>query len=745
VQSTTVNLRASGGPGLPQETAVLGFPFRENDGLRAGRALLIGFVVSLATVLSLSISPAGGATQGDDPIVETSHASIESREGQALRVVFAAEGQPALIFKPSAEAWDWSATSKLVIPVDNSGDEPLTLLLRIENDPARSLSGKVAIAPHSSGNLAIWINAPSPRAMGMVAGPSLTAAGLEPGTLPVTATNGSIDASHVTSVRLGISRPTAPQHLVVGPLRVEPPGDADRHAYEGIVDRFGQFHPGTWPEKVSSGEMLRERGAEEAQELARWPAEPPKRDRFGGLEGGASFRATGFFRTEQRDGRWWLVTPEGNPFFSIGMDVVSAAGLTYVDGREFMFRDIPVRNGEFAGHWSKRDDRRGLGAQRDRSFDHGHAFDFYTANLERKFGSDWQTRWREETVQRLGAWRFNTIGNWSEPELCAMHRLPYTVPLSPEGEFARVSSGSDWWGRMPDALDPHFAAAVDKMAGNAAARFRGDPYLIGYFVDNELAWGSGRSKDPRERYSIAIGALAASPESPAKSAFIGQLIETYREPERLGQAWGISLSAWDDLRHAGFTLPQASLNNPAVIGDLTAYTRRFAEAYFRTVAEALRRHDGEHLYLGSRFAWQTTEAVQACARWCDVVSFNIYKRSIADDRDEWARLHALGKPALIGEFHFGSTDRGLFWEGLVGAGRESERGPAYARYLRAVANNPDFVGAHWFKYIDEPVTGRTLDGENGHVGFVTVADQPYSDLVAAARDANETILRALQR
>jgi hypothetical protein len=523
VQSTTVNLRASGGPGLPQETAALGFPFRENDGLRAGRALLIGFVVSLATVLCLSISPAGGATQGDDPIVETSHASIESREGQALRVVFAAEGQPALIFKPSAEAWDWSATSKLVIPVDNSGDEPLTLLLRIENDPARSLSGKVAIAPHSSGNLAIWINAPSPRAMGMVAGPSLTAAGLEPGTLPVTATNGSIDASHVTSVRLGISRPTAPQHLVVGPLRVEPPGDADRHAYEGIVDRFGQFHPGTWPEKVSSVEMLRERGAEEAQELARWPAEPPKRDRFGGLEGGASFRATGFFRTEQRDGRWWLVTPEGNPFFSIGMDVVSAAGLTYVDGREFMFRDIPVRNGEFAGHWSKRDDRRGLGAQRDRSFDHGHAFDFYTANLERKFGSDWQTRWREETVQRLGAWRFNTIGNWSEPELCAMHRLPYTVPLSPEGEFARVSSGSDWWGRMPDALDPHFAAAVDKMAGNAAARFRGDPYLIGYFVDNELAWGSGRSKDPRERYSIAIGALAASPESPAKSAFIGQL------------------------------------------------------------------------------------------------------------------------------------------------------------------------------------------------------------------------------
>jgi hypothetical protein len=107
--------------------------------------------------------------------------------------------------------------------------------------------------------------------------------------------------------------------------------------------------------------------------------------------------------------------------------------------------------------------------------------------------------------------------------------------------------------------------------------------------------------------------------------------------------------------------------------------------------------------------------------------------------------HALGKPALIGEFHFGSVDRGLFWEGLVGVGRERERGPAYARYIRAVADNPDFVGAHWFQYLDEPLTGRTLDRENAHIGFVTVADVPYTELVAAARTANLAILHDLQR
>ncbi len=650
-----------------------------------------------------------------------------------------------MLFKPAHGSWDWSATGKLVIPVENPGEEPLTFLLRIDSTAGRSLSGKAAIAPHSAVDLAIWTAAPAPRAMGMIAGPSLRAAGVAPDTLPITATEGSIDSAQVASVRLGISRPTIPRNVIIGPLRTEPPSDADKTVYQGIVDGFGQFAPGSWPEKVSSVEMLRAKGAEEVHEFAQWLTDAPKRDRFGGLISSLAFRATDFFRTERRDGRWWLVTPEGHGFFSIGIDAVAPSGATYVEGREFMFRDLPARDGELAAHWSEADDRRGLGAQRGRSFDHGHTFDFYTANLERKFGPEWRRRWREETADRLTAWGFNTIGNWSDPDLWALHRLPYTVPLSPKGEYAKVSSAEDWWGPMPDPFDPRFAEAADKMARNAAARFAGDPYLIGYFVDNELSWGRATPGYPQQYYALAINALAAGRESPANSAFIAHLTETYRSPEQLGQAWGIPLNSWNDLGTAGFALPRRAFDNPAVIRDLAAFSRRFADAYYWTVAEALRRHDPDHLYLGSRFAWQTAEAVEACARWCDVVSFNRYRRSIADDPAEWAKFHALGKPALIGEFHFGSADRGLFWEGLVGVGRESERGPSYARYLRGVADNPDFVGAHWFQYLDEPLTGRTLDGENAHIGFVTVADLPYEELVASARDANLAVLRELER
>jgi hypothetical protein len=658
--------------------------------------------------------------------------------------MFARVEQPALLFKPVQGAWNWSATSKLFIPVENPSNQSLTLMLRIGSAAGLSLRGNISIASHSAADLVIWLAAPLPRSMGMVAGPSLRAAGLALNTLPVTATRGSIDASHVTSVSLGIWHPAAPQVLRVGPLRIEMPTETDQTAYREIVDEFGQFSRGTWPEKISSTEMLQARAATEAAQLRQWRAEAPQRDRYGGLVGDSKFSATGFFRTQHQNGRWWLVTPEGNPFFSIGMDVVGPSSRTYVEGREFMFRDLPAPDGELAGHWSQQDDRRGWGKERGRAFDHGLAFDFYTANLERKFGADWRLRWREEASARLDAWGFNTIGNWSDPDLRAMHRLPYTVPLLPKGDYAKLGTGSDWSGPMPDPFDPRFADAADEMARAAAAKFRGDPYLIGYFVNNELPWGKDTNASPQERYALAVSVLAGA-ESPAKSAFVARLVETYREPERLARAWGVSLASWDALSATAFDLPAAAFENSAVISDLSAFSRQFAEAYFRTIAEALRRHDPDHLYLGSRFVWETTEAVEACARWCDIVSFNRYVRSIADDPDEWARFHKLGKPALIGEFHFGSVDRGLFWEGIVGVGRESERGPAYARYLRAIADNPDFVGAHWFQYLDEPLTGRTLDGENGHVGFVTVTDQPYEGLVVAARDANLAILEKLQR
>ena len=87
---------------------------------------------------------------------------------------------------------------------------------------------------------------------------------------------------------------------------------------------------------------------------------------------------------------------------------------------------------------------------------------------------------------------------------------------------------------------------------------------------------------------------------------------------------------------------------------------------------------------------------------------------------------------MIGEFHFGALDRGLFHPGLILCENQAERAKAYEDYLRGALSNPWIVGAHWFQYQDEATTGR-FDGENYQIGFVDVCDRPYPETIEASR------------
>jgi hypothetical protein len=75
--------------------------------------------------------------------------------------------------------------------------------------------------------------------------------------------------------------------------------------------------------------------------------------------------------------------------------------------------------------------------------------------------------WRRTALEPLRAWGCNTIGNWSESRLIERHEMPYVVPIHIYGNFTRVSSGLDWWGKMPDPFDSAYAAAVDKLVAKS--------------------------------------------------------------------------------------------------------------------------------------------------------------------------------------------------------------------------------------------------------------------------------------
>ena len=154
-----------------------------------------------------------------------------------------------------------------------------------------------------------------------------------------------------------------------------------------------------------------------------------------------------------------------------------------------------------------------------------------------------------------------------------------------------------------------------------------------------------------------------------------------------------------------------------------------AEQYFSVVSKVLKEELPNHLYLGCRIAWGTDVIYRAAAKYCDVVSVNIYSHRPGRDLPSGA----VDKPMINGEFHFGALDRGLFHTGLVATRNQQERAQCYRTYVNACLDHPRFVGTHWFQWQDQALTGRA-DGENYQIGFLTTTDTPYPELVEAARD-----------
>ncbi len=719
-------------------------------------------------------------------------------EGEPLRrITFNPSDNPSLRLTPQAGQWDWSQANVMSLRIQSAMDWALTLDVRIESSDGKVLTSRIALPAGPAQTLLVPLHATSPRARGMRAGPPMPWTNNAQRLLLADTVEGELDASQVTAVSLSLSHPDAAQSILLGRFGVRAGDETEKALFTGIVDAYGQYTRGQWPEKINSDAQLKSAAAKEKSQLQDWLAKRPKQDRFGGLLGGPEFEAKGFFRTEKRDDRWYLVTPEGHPFYSLGVNAVSTEhSATYVEGRESMFGALPTEGEPLAVYYGSSDHHSDTGAAKGRNFDRGRWFDFYSANLQRTYseqpcaeeisaptapaaaadvteqaieqsteqaqatpepaaiapavaakvaqcptkGFD-RERWTNHTLERLQAWGFNTVGNWSEPALGAEKRVPYTIPLSISGDYKTISTGLDWWGGMPDPFDPRFAMATERAVAIAARDHRDDPWLVGFFADNELGW-AGPGDDLKARYALAYGTLRLTTDVPAKRAFLKLLRDKYRNQQGLSKAWGIELPAWELMEDPGFEAPLPNPEHPAIEQDFQRFQRLFADTYFKTIADALNWHAPNHLLLGGRFAASTPEAVASCAQYCDVLSFNFYTREPQQGYD-FTALRALDKPLLVAEFHFGSRDRGPFWGGVAEVYKEEERGPAYAHFLERALAEPSIVGLHWFQYLDQPVTGRLLDGENGHLGLIGITDRPFQGFVEAVRKANLKVGKTL--
>jgi agarase len=157
------------------------------------------------------------------------------------------------------------------------------------------------------------------------------------------------------------------------------------------------------------------------------------------------FTATGYFSVAQSKGRWWLVTPQGAPFYAAASDTVSPDG----SGTDQVTGICP-----------------------------------YCQTVANDYPST--AAWGTATLARLRSWGFNTLGAYSDNADLGS-QMPYEVQLS-------MATGDDWFA-------PSFVTNADQIAATQVAPLADDPNLIGYFTDSELNWGVPvGGTDPLDEY-----------------------------------------------------------------------------------------------------------------------------------------------------------------------------------------------------------------------------------------------------
>lgn len=389
------------------------------------------------------------------------------------------------------------------------------------------------------------------------------------------------------------------------------------------------------------------------------------------------FGASGYYRVEQKAGVWWFVSPTGQLEISAGIDNVSYRG----------------------------------------DLIHGTTVHPYSENVSKLYPS--QDAWAKAEIGRLRSWGFNNLGAWTSPFLWT-YKMPYTVILD-----IGSRSGANWLTGIPlDVYSPQFEATAQKIAAKECAPRAQDPYLLGYFSDNELRWGP----DWRGKQNMLTMYLNLPATAPGRQQAVLFLKKKYSGSiRRFNQAWGA---------HAGsFDTPPSEAATRAFQADNAEFLGMVARRYFEVCAHAIHAADPNHLYLGAKFAGMPPDPVLQASQAADVVSVDIYN---FDPRPTVERIYQMARrPILVAEFAFRAEDSGL--PNTRGAGPkvpdQAARARAYRNYITQLESLPEAVGYQWFEWCDEPKEGR-FDGENSNYGLVNIEDQPYSQFVTAAKAAN---------
>ncbi len=517
---------------------------------------------------------------------------------------------------------------------------------------------------------------------------------------------------------IDIKRPHAFQHIPLTEVQIykgtgqegENPGPAltvEQMAVELkkdalMVDKYGQWVYEAWDGKVTSDAQLQLEYTDEANLLSNVSLDQSKYDQYGGIKNGGKYTNTGYFRLQQINNKWWFVTPDGYKFILKGVDATSiwewgyGTPLKKADGTpKRVFEELPDPAAYAPAYVND---------------SNGERVSFVIANVMRKYGSDFESKWEDITKKRLIDWGFNAFSKWTRPNGIT---FPYIHVLQDPSNLRRIQ-----W--TYDVFDPQSESKIETALTEQLEKAKNDEWLIGYTYDNEAGWTADIVKE----------VLTHNSTSPAKSAFVDFLAPRYNNDiTTVNQLLGTSSVSFAALKDTSINITKV----PAA--DVSEYIKLASRTYFSTIKNIITRHDTNHLFLGSSVVptWRTSlDWDSAAMEFVDAFSVDNYTNSA-----DWiSRYETYGKPLLNLEYTFSTTQRGLSPVNTATTVPSiADRGFAFKAFVESQTSHPLFVGSGYFAYFDQAVTGRK-DGENFNIGLVNQQDQPYTDMVNILKSVN---------
>ncbi|MEN9677004.1 MAG: hypothetical protein RIS76_2900, partial [Verrucomicrobiota bacterium] len=295
---------------------------------------------------------------------------VQNEFGPALRLTAPGTGDSILTLN-NAAGWNLSGHGELAFAIKNNGPAAITNTWSLINAAGKKISVQSFLAPGSSRNFRIQlVPATYTKAYTDSVLKSLKSAA-----------NLNIMAMDLTRIiRFEVTGPLGASSLEIGNLVAKgiPMPAANPFPF---VDEFGQYRYFGWDGKVEKiSDLASHRERERIQLLA--SPKPANWNEYGGWAGGPQRTATGHFRTEKYNGKWYLVDPTGHLFFSVGVNEVHDSHATALNQRLHFFPPLPIVSPDPGAVYSR------FGATYSRSYLAGGAtetFSFLRYNLLQKY------------------------------------------------------------------------------------------------------------------------------------------------------------------------------------------------------------------------------------------------------------------------------------------------------------------------------------------------------------------------